>query len=151
MRVISLRTRCSCPPWTRSRRQVRTSTSWASCPTAASTAGSTISMRSSTWPRRRVSKIVYFHAFLDGRDTPPSSAIEYITALENYFSKTGLGRIASVSGRYYAMDRDKRWERVQKAYEALVLGEGLQKIQRCRGGTSRATNMDGRTSSCCRP
>ncbi len=70
---------------------------------------------------------VFFHAFLDGRDTPPSSAIEYITALEERFSKIGIGSIATVSGRYYAMDRDRRWERVQKAYEAIVMGEGIRK------------------------
>ncbi len=70
---------------------------------------------------------VFFHAFLDGRDTPPSSALNYITQLEDYFAKIGIGRIASVSGRYYAMDRDKRWERVQKAYEAMVLGAGIRK------------------------
>jgi 2,3-bisphosphoglycerate-independent phosphoglycerate mutase len=70
---------------------------------------------------------VFFHAFLDGRDTPPSSAIQYINQLEEHFAKIGIGKIASVSGRYYAMDRDKRWERVQKAYEALVLGEGIRK------------------------
>ncbi len=70
---------------------------------------------------------VVFHAFLDGRDTPPSSALEYLAQLEDHFGKTGAGRIASVSGRYYAMDRDKRWERVQKAYEALVLGDGIRK------------------------
>jgi 2,3-bisphosphoglycerate-independent phosphoglycerate mutase len=70
---------------------------------------------------------VYFHAFLDGRDTPPSSAIGFITALEEHFSKIGIGAIATVSGRYYAMDRDKRWERVQKAYEAMVMGEGIRK------------------------
>ena len=70
---------------------------------------------------------VYFHAFLDGRDTPPSSAMEFITALEEHFSKIGIGAIATVSGRYYAMDRDKRWERVQKAYEAMVMGEGIRK------------------------
>lgn len=70
---------------------------------------------------------VYFHAFLDGRDTPPSSAIQYVKQLEDYFTKIGIGRIATVSGRYYAMDRDKRWERVQKAYEALVMGEGIRK------------------------
>ena len=68
-----------------------------------------------------------FHAFLDGRDTPPSSALEYIRKLELHFAKAGIGRIATLSGRYYAMDRDKRWERVQKAYEALVLGEGIRK------------------------
>jgi 2,3-bisphosphoglycerate-independent phosphoglycerate mutase len=70
---------------------------------------------------------VFFHAFLDGRDTPPSSAISFIQQLENRFAEIGIGKIASVSGRYYAMDRDKRWERVQKAYEALVLSEGLRK------------------------
>ena len=70
---------------------------------------------------------VFFHAFLDGRDTPPSSALQYITQLEDYFAKIGIGRIASVSGRYYAMDRDKRWERVQKAYEVIVMGEGIRK------------------------
>lgn len=70
---------------------------------------------------------VFFHAFLDGRDTPPSSAIQYVKQLEEYLAKIGIGRIATVSGRYYAMDRDKRWERVQKAYEALVMGEGIRK------------------------
>src|SRR5512143_1506737 len=70
---------------------------------------------------------VYFHAFLDGRDTPPSSAISFITTLEEHFSKIGIGSIATVSGRYYAMDRDKRWERVQKAYESMVMGEGIRK------------------------
>ena len=68
---------------------------------------------------------VVFHAFLDGRDTPPSSALGFIRQLEQHFAKIGLGRIASVMGRYYAMDRDKRWERVQKAYEAMVLGSGV--------------------------
>ncbi len=70
---------------------------------------------------------VFFHAFLDGRDTPPSSALGYIEQLEQHLGKIGLGSIATVSGRYYAMDRDKRWERVQKAYEAMVLGEGIRK------------------------
>jgi len=71
---------------------------------------------------------VYFHAFLDGRDTPPSSAITYIKQLEAHLERIGIGKIATVSGRYYAMDRDKRWERVQKAYEALVMGEGIRKF-----------------------
>lgn len=70
---------------------------------------------------------VFFHAFLDGRDTPPSSALLYIAQLEDYLKRIGIGKIASVSGRYYAMDRDKRWERVQKAYEALVMGDGIRK------------------------
>jgi 2,3-bisphosphoglycerate-independent phosphoglycerate mutase len=70
---------------------------------------------------------VFFHAFLDGRDTPPSSAIRYVKLLEDHLGRIGIGRIATLSGRYYAMDRDKRWERVQKAYEALVTGEGIRK------------------------
>ncbi len=70
---------------------------------------------------------VFFHAFLDGRDTPPSSAVQYIRQLEDHLAKIGIGKIASVSGRYYAMDRDKRWERVQKAYEAMVMAEGIRK------------------------
>ena len=71
---------------------------------------------------------VFFHAFLDGRDTPPSSALGYISRLEQHLAKIGIGRIATVSGRYYAMDRDKRWERVQKAHEALTAGEGIRKF-----------------------
>lgn len=69
---------------------------------------------------------VYIHAFLDGRDTAPSCAGLFIDALEAKIKEIGTGRIATVSGRYYAMDRDKRWERTEKAYEALVYHEGLQ-------------------------
>ena len=72
-------------------------------------------------------KRVFFHAFLDGRDTPPRSALGYITQLEDHCAKIGVGRIATVSG-YYAMDRDRRWERVQKAYEIMVLSEGIRKL-----------------------
>lgn len=64
-------------------------------------------------------KKVFVHAFLDGRDVPPSSAAEYLSNLEEEIAKIGVGKIASISGRYYAMDRDKRWERVVKAYQAL--------------------------------
>lgn len=67
---------------------------------------------------------VYIHAFLDGRDVPPSSAHEYMAELEKKIKEIGVGQVASVSGRYYAMDRDKRWDRTEKAYDALVLGEG---------------------------
>ncbi len=67
---------------------------------------------------------IYVHAFLDGRDTPPKSAIEYIEELEAYMTEQGIGQIATVSGRYYAMDRDKRWERVEKAYDVVVKAEG---------------------------
>lgn len=69
-------------------------------------------------------KKVYVHAFLDGRDVPPSSGIDYMKALEEKIEELGVGRIATVAGRYYAMDRDKRWERVEKAYNAMVCREG---------------------------
>ena len=67
---------------------------------------------------------VNVHCFLDGRDTPPRSALQYIRELEEQMRKLGVGRIATVSGRYYAMDRDHRWDRVKEAYDALVYGEG---------------------------
>ena len=66
---------------------------------------------------------VFVHAFLDGRDVPPSSAHEYLADLEEQIEQIGIGRVASISGRYYAMDRDRRWDRVEKAYRAL-LGQG---------------------------
>lgn len=69
-------------------------------------------------------KKVYVHPFLDGRDVPPSSAKDFLIDLENYLKELGVGKIATISGRYYAMDRDKRWERVELAYNALVLGKG---------------------------
>ena len=69
-------------------------------------------------------KKVYIHAFLDGRDVLPRSAGEYLQELEDKCAELGVGEIATISGRYYAMDRDKRWERVERAYKALVLGEG---------------------------
>ncbi|KAJ50392.1 2,3-bisphosphoglycerate-independent phosphoglycerate mutase [Clostridium tetanomorphum] len=67
---------------------------------------------------------VYLHGFLDGRDVPPSSAKIFICEIEQYMKELGIGEIATVSGRYYAMDRDKRWERTNLAYNAMVLGEG---------------------------
>ena len=67
---------------------------------------------------------VFVHAFTDGRDVDPRSALEFIEDVENYMKEVGVGKIASVSGRYYAMDRDKRWERVQLAYDAMVNGKG---------------------------
>lgn len=67
---------------------------------------------------------VFFHALLDGRDTPPRSALQYVAALEAKMHETGVGRIATVCGRYFAMDRDKRWDRVAKAYDCFVRGEG---------------------------
>lgn len=67
---------------------------------------------------------VYVHCFLDGRDTPPSSGRDYIAVLEDKMQEIGVGKIASVMGRYYAMDRDNRWDRVEKAYAAMVNGLG---------------------------
>lgn len=67
---------------------------------------------------------VYVHAFLDGRDVPPSSGQHFLTELEDKMSELGVGRIATIAGRYYAMDRDKRWERTEKAYSAFVYGDG---------------------------
>ncbi len=69
---------------------------------------------------------VYVHAFLDGRDVPPSSAKEYVADAVEKMKEIGVGKIATVHGRYYAMDRDNRWERVQKAYSALVYGKGVE-------------------------
>ncbi len=70
-------------------------------------------------------KNVYLHLFLDGRDVPPKSAEGYIKELETVIEQTGTGIISTVSGRYYAMDRDKRWDRVEKAYRAVAEGNGL--------------------------
>ena len=67
---------------------------------------------------------VYVHCFLDGRDTPPASGKDFVAALEEKMSEIGVGKVASVMGRYYAMDRDNRWDRVELAYKALTLGEG---------------------------
>lgn len=69
---------------------------------------------------------VYVHAFLDGRDVPPSSAGRFLAALEEHISQVGLGFIATIAGRYYAMDRDNRWERTQAAYDAIVSRQGLR-------------------------
>ena len=76
--------------------------------------------------KRRDFENVYVHCFLDGRDTPPASAENYITKLQEKMNEKGVGKIASISGRFYAMDRDKRWQRVQKAYSAMVNGEGIK-------------------------
>ena len=67
---------------------------------------------------------VYVHAILDGRDTPPTSAIEYVKELEEKMKEIGIGKIATLTGRYYAMDRDNRWERVKLAYDAMANGIG---------------------------
>lgn len=69
---------------------------------------------------------VYIHAFLDGRDVPPSSAVEFMEQTVNELNKIGLGKVATISGRFYAMDRDNAWDRVEKAYSAMVYGEGVK-------------------------
>ena len=69
---------------------------------------------------------VYVHCFLDGRDTPPASGKSYMEQLQAKMDELGVGEIASVHGRYYAMDRDNNWDRVEKAYSALVYGEGVK-------------------------
>ena len=66
---------------------------------------------------------VFVHALTDGRDTPPNAGVEYLAALETTISRVGVGRVASVCGRYFAMDRDQRWARTQRAYDAIVSGE----------------------------
>ena len=76
--------------------------------------------------KRRDFEDVYVHCFLDGRDTPPASAEGYIAKLQDKMKEKGIGKIASISGRFYAMDRDKRWQRIQKCYDALVNGKGLK-------------------------
>ena len=70
-------------------------------------------------------KDVFVHAFLDGRDVPPDSAVGFIAELQDYLKKAGTGKLATVSGRYYAMDRDNRYERVVLAYDALTTGEAV--------------------------
>ncbi len=71
-------------------------------------------------------KRVYVHAFTDGRDTSPTSSGDHIRYIQDHFQRMGVGRIVTVTGRYYAMDRDKRWERTQAAYEALVEAKGRE-------------------------
>lgn len=78
-------------------------------------------------------KNVFVHVFTDGRDTDPQSAIEFVKELEDFMNEIGVGKVATVSGRYYAMDRDKRWERVEKAYNAIAKADGefCDSAQKC--------------------
>ncbi len=69
---------------------------------------------------------LYLHAFMDGRDTPPQSGAGYMKETVDFLKKIGLGKVATVSGRYYGMDRDKRWERVEKSYDAIVRRKGVE-------------------------
>ncbi len=70
-------------------------------------------------------KNVFVHCFLDGRDTPPTTGAGFVQQLQAKMAELGVGKIASVSGRYYSMDRDKRWERTQRGFESMVLGNGI--------------------------
>ncbi len=76
--------------------------------------------------KREDQKKVYIHCFLDGRDTPPTSAKGFMEELVAKMKETGVGEIASIHGRYYAMDRDNRWDRIEKSYVALTKGEGVR-------------------------
>ncbi|HYW73727.1 MAG TPA: 2,3-bisphosphoglycerate-independent phosphoglycerate mutase [Pyrinomonadaceae bacterium] len=76
--------------------------------------------------KERGARRVFVHCFLDGRDTPPASATKYVEAMQQKCRQIGVGQVASVVGRYYAMDRDKRWDRIERAYRLLVNGEGEQ-------------------------
>lgn len=71
-------------------------------------------------------KELYIHAFLDGRDVSPTSGAGFVRELQKKLDEAGIGKISSVSGRYYAMDRDNRWERVEKAYDSLTVGNGIE-------------------------
>ena len=68
----------------------------------------------------------YVHGFMDGRDVSPTSGVHYVEALQEKIKELGYGRIASLSGRYYAMDRDNNWDRIEKAYDMLTIGTGVQ-------------------------
>ena len=95
-------------------------------PTGGCTATTLTFMLFWRWPKRQGLMNVYVHAILDGRDVPPSSALTYFRELEEKFEQIGTGKVATVSGRYYTMDRDKRWDRVEKAYRCLTDGVGCK-------------------------
>jgi 2,3-bisphosphoglycerate-independent phosphoglycerate mutase len=75
---------------------------------------------------------VFVQAFLDGRDTPPQSGAGFIAELEQQMRTIGVGRVATLSGRYYAMDRDQRWDRIERAFRAMVLGDGIRATDACK-------------------
>jgi len=91
--------------------------------------------------KRNDLKDVFIHAFTDGRDSPPDSGLGYVTDVEKKAAEIGVGRIATVMGRFYAMDRDSRWDRVQKAYECLRFGKGLK----ARSATEAVKDSYGRS------
>jgi 2,3-bisphosphoglycerate-independent phosphoglycerate mutase len=75
---------------------------------------------------------VFVHCFMDGRDTPPESGAGFVEQIEQQMRTIGVGKIASVAGRYYSMDRDKRWERVERGFNAMVLGKARKRPIRWR-------------------
>ncbi len=91
---------------------------------------------------QRGAKAIYVHAFLDGRDTPPRSAKPTIERFEQLFSKLGVGRFASLCGRYYAMDRDKRWDRVEQAWQVVVEGQAPFHADSAGVGLAQAYERD---------
>ena len=86
----------------------------------------------------RGAKKLYMHAFLDGRDTPPKSAATFIQHLENVFTEIGTGKIATLQGRFYGMDRDQRWERVKEGYDLLTLGTAAHTAKTALSGLEKA-------------
>ncbi|MDD3946274.1 MAG: 2,3-bisphosphoglycerate-independent phosphoglycerate mutase [Clostridia bacterium] len=90
--------------------------------------------------KREGLKDLFIHCFMDGRDVPPTSGACYLQMLEDFIQKINFGTIASVMGRYYAMDRDNRWERVEKAYRALVDGEGIMAESAVKAAEQSYTN-----------
>ena len=95
---------------------------------------------------------VYVHAYLDGRDVPPSSAAEYMEEAVAKMKEIGVGTVATISGRFYAMDRDNAWDREEKAYAALVYGEGVEASDPVQAIKDSYANDDRRVyaSYCCR-
>ena len=91
---------------------------------------------------KRGLKKVYLHAFLDGRDVPPKSAMDSLKLMQAKFAELGAGRIISIAGRFYAMDRDNRWERVQVAYDLIAKGETAHKVQSAEQGLEEAYARD---------
>jgi len=92
--------------------------------------------------KQRGLKDVYVHCFLDGRDVPPTSGIHFIRELEEKLKDIGVGKIATVMGRYWAMDRDNLWDRVQKAYDAMVLGAGQATAQSAEQAVRQSYEKD---------
>lgn len=103
-----------------------------------------------TMCKQRGVKDVYVHCFLDGRDVPPTSGIDYIRELESKMAEIGIGQIVTVMGRYWAMDRDNLWDRVQKAYDVMVLGQG-QSVADSAGEAVERSYAKGETDEFVKP